>query len=329
MQIKDIARLAGVAPSTVSRVLNNSGYVSEEVRQRVEQMIEKTGYQPNIIAKSLKNKKSCTIGVIVPQIASESVACVVEAISVVCEAKGYQIILSNSMLKNENEALCLKSLVRRQIDGVIIMSSGVTSKLSEQIRQLPIPAIVIGQQSEEVFCISHDDVEASCALVDRLIQKGASRVAMLNVQTDDDAIRNKRAQGYLKALEKNGLRFDRSLLAYGDYSIHSGYEMMQQVWLASGQKPDAVFAVIDKIAIGALQYLKDCGILVPQECMVAGIGNNKLSQFAQPPLTSVDYGYNALGTTAANMLLETIESGGRLQGIYYMPYEIVERGSTR
>ena len=146
MQIKDIARLAEVAPSTVSRVLNGSGYVSAEVRSRVEKVIADTGYVPNSIAKSLKAKKSRTIGVIIPRIASFSMASVIEAVTRECEVAGYEVFLANTTLRVEKELSFLQAFARRQIDGVVMMSVKITPEHVKLIESLDFPVVVVGQQ---------------------------------------------------------------------------------------------------------------------------------------------------------------------------------------
>ena len=140
--------MAGVAPSTVSRVINDSGYVSAEVRGRVEEVIRRTGYVPNSIAKSLKAKRSHTIGVIVPRIASEAMARQIQGIAGECEQRRYEMLVANAGMKTENESACLEMLARRQIDGVVIMSSGVTADLRLRIDALEAPVVVTGQQAE-------------------------------------------------------------------------------------------------------------------------------------------------------------------------------------
>lgn len=327
MQIKDIARLAEVAPSTVSRVLNGSGYVSAEVRARVEKVIADTGYVPNSIAKSLKAKKSRTIGVIIPRIASFSMASVIEAVTRECEAAGYEVFLANTTLRAEKEISFLQAFARRQIDGVVMMSVKITPEHVRLIESLDFPVVVVGQQYPGLCCVTHDDREVAEMATSELLAAGRRRIAMLNVSLNDDSVRGERAQGYRDALEKEGLPFLPERVAYGDFTISSGKRCMQEIWERCPEKPDAVFCVSDRMAVGAAQYLKGLHVRIPEECALVGIGNDEISRFTYPSLSSVEYYYHEMGTKAAKLVLDGIEHGKSPEGVWYIGYSLVRRDS--
>ncbi len=327
MQIKDIARLAEVAPSTVSRVLNGSGYVSAEVRSRVEKVIADTGYVPNSIAKSLKAKKSRTIGVIIPRIASFSMASVIEAVTRECEVAGYEVFLANTTLRVEKELSFLQAFARRQIDGVVMMSVKITPEHVKLIESLDFPVVVVGQQYPGLCCVTHDDREVAEMVTSKLLSAGRQRVAMLNVSLDDNSVRGERAQGYKDALEKEGVPFLSERVAYGDFTISSGKQCMQKIWERCPEKPDAVFCVSDRMAVGAVQYLKGLQVRIPEDCAVVGIGNDEISRFTYPSLSSVEYYYHEMGTKAARLVLEGIERGKSPRGVWYIGYSLVRRES--
>ena len=325
MQIKDIARLAEVAPSTVSRVLNDSGYVSAEIRSRVEKVIADTGYEPNSIAKSLKAKKTNTIGVIIPRIASFSMASVIEAVTRECEAAGYEVFLANTTLRAEKEISFLKAFARRQIDGVVMMSVKITPEHVKLIESLDFPVVAVGQQYPGICCVTHDDRDVAEMVTSQFLAEGRRRVAMLNVSLDDNAVRGERTQGYRDALEKEGIPFLPERVAYGDFTISSGRQCMQQIWERCPEKPDAVFCVSDRMAVGALQYLKSIHIDVPEQCAIVGIGNDEISRFTYPSLSSVEYYFHEMGTKAAKLVLEGIENGKSSGGVTYIGYSLVRR----
>lgn len=329
MQIKDIARLAGVSPSTVSRVLNNSGYVSEEIRLKVQSVIDETGYRPNQIAKSLKDRSTKTIGIIIPQIASETMAKLVEAAYRCCNERGYKILMENTQLDWGREIESLKSLYHQQVEGILLMSVGLSQEHKQVIDSLKIPVIVTGQKMDGLCCYTHDNRNAVKALVTKMIERGKKRIAILNVDIEeDDSIRVQRELGYRDALSENGIEFDPKLAAYGKFSVASGMEMMGKIWNENEVKPDGVFAVTDKIAIGAMRFLMKQKVDIPVECAVAGVGNNKLSEFIEPALSTIEYHYTELGTAATNLLIDAIEGNEKAEGIHLMKYDIIERSST-
>ena len=329
MQIKDIARLAGVSASTVSRVLNNSGYVSEEIRKKVQAVIDETGYRPNQIAKSLKDKSTKTIGIIIPQIASETMAKLVEAAYQCCNKKGYKILMENTQLDSQREIECLKSLYHQQVEGILLMSVGLSSEHKRIIDSLNIPVIVTGQAMEGLCCYTHDNRNAAKDLVCKMIECGKKRIALLNVDIqEDDSIRVQRELGYRDALALHNIEFDPELVRYGKFTIASGTEMMEKIWNENQIKPDGVFAVTDKIAIGAMRFLVKEKINIPLECAVAGVGNNKLSEFTDPALTTVEYHCFELGTAVTEKLIDSIENRTKAEGIHLIKYDIIERSST-
>lgn len=329
MQIKDIARLAGVSPSTVSRVLNNSGYVSEEMRLKVQSVIDETGYRPNQIAKSLKDRSTKTIGIIIPQIASETMTKLVEAAYRCCNERGYKILMENTQLDWGREVESLKSLYHQQVEGILLMSVGLSQEHKQVIDGLKIPVIVTGQKMDGLCCYTHDNRNAVKALVTKMIERGKKRIAILNVDIEEyDSIRVQRELGYRDALSENGMKFDPKLAAYGKFSVASGMEMMEKIWNEDEVKPDGVFAVTDKIAIGAMRFLMKQKVDIPLECAVAGVGNNKLSEFIEPALSTIEYHYTELGTAATNLLIDAIEGNEKAEGIHLMKYDIIERSST-
>lgn len=329
MQIKDIARLAGVSPSTVSRVLNNSGYVSEEIRLKVQSVIDETGYRPNQIAKSLKDRSTKTIGIIIPQIASETMAKLVEAAYICCNERGYKILMENTRLDWGREIESLKSLYHQQVEGILLMSVGLSQEHKQVIDSLKIPVIVTGQKMDGLCCYTHDNRNAVKVLVTKMIERGKKRIAILNIDIEeDDSIRVQRELGYRDALSENGMEFDPKLAAYGKFSVASGMEMMEKIWNENEVKPDGVFAVTDKIAIGAMRFLMKQKVDIPIECAVAGVGNNKLSEFIEPALSTIEYHYTELGTAATNLLIDAIEGNEMAEEIHLMKYDIIERSST-
>lgn len=328
MQIKDIAKMAGVAPSTVSRVINHSGYVSAPVREQVEKIIRETGYVPNSVAKSLKMKRTDTIGVIIPQIASESMAKTLDGVSEICAQHGCHLLLANAGLDMRNELELLKSLPLRQIDGLLFMAAQVTQAHHEAISALEIPAVVTGQMMQGIPCVVHDDFGAARDITRLLLRRGRQKIAFINVKVPDEAIRHQRYKGFLLAMEEAGLPVCADWIDEGDFSLESGAQAAQRIWSRTREKPDALLAVTDKMAVGAMDFLRASGIPVPDAVAVAGIGNNKLSRYISPALSTVEYFHEQAGRLAAGMLFDEMDSPGSVHGCCIVPYELVQREST-
>ncbi|GKX67270.1 LacI family DNA-binding transcriptional regulator [Inconstantimicrobium mannanitabidum] len=330
MKIKDIADLAGVAPSTVSRVINNSGYVSEDLRKKIELVIEQTGYIPNNIAKSLKTKRTNTIGVIIPQVRSETVSKVVDGITQECNNRDYDLILANTNLSIEEELSYLKILQTKQLDGIIFMCTEITERHKDILEKVNIPIVIIGQEIQGFQCIIHDDFSAAKKLTNLLIDNNHKDIAFINVDKEDIAVKYERYYGFMEAMKEHNLKISEKWIEYGDFSIESGVNAMEKIWNKSQtRKPTAVFSVNDNMALGAISYLKNIGVNVPEQCSIVGIGNNKLSRFIEPALTTVEYYQEEVGKVAAICLLNKIEETDDINTNQYISYDIVERNSVK
>ena len=237
--------------------------------------------------------------------------------------------MENTHLDWGREIESLKSLYHQQVEGILLMSVGLSQEHKQVIDSLKIPVIVTGQKMDGLCCYTHDNRNAVKALVIKMIERGKKRIAILNVDIEeDDSIRVQRELGYRDALSENGIDFNPKLAAYGKFSVASGMEMMEKIWNENEVKPDGVFAVTDKIAIGAMRFLMKQKVDIPVECAVAGVGNNKLSEFIEPALSTIEYHYTELGTAATNLLIDAIEGNEKTEGIHLMKYDIIERSST-
>ena len=237
--------------------------------------------------------------------------------------------MENTQLDSQREIECLKSLYHQQVEGILLMSVGLSFEHKRIIDSLNIPVIVTGQAMEGLCCYTHDNRNAAKDLVCKMIERGKKRIALLNVDIqEDDSIRVQRELGYRDALALHNIEFDPELVRYGKFTIASGTEMMEKIWNENQIKPDGVFAVTDKIAIGAMRFLVKEKINIPSECAVAGVGNNKLSEFTDPALTTVEYHYFELGTAVTEKLIDSIENRTKAEGIHLIKYDIIERSST-
>lgn len=310
--IKEIAQRANVSRTTVSRVLNNSGYVSEKARNAVLKVIEETGYVPSQHAQSLRTKKTKVIGVILPKISTETSSRLVKGIDEILGKSGYQILLANTNLTPEKELENLRLLKSRHVDGVILSATNTEPELMEEIGQLAIPFIAVGQDMPGFSSIVFDDYQASRDSVQALISKGHERIAFIGVSETDPAVGGLRKKGYLDAMAESGLQVEDCWIQTGIFDVESGRGCMEEIMTRSSLKPTAILAVTDRLAIGAMQHVKELGLAIPNDIAIAGMGASELSKFIAPSLSTIDFMIEEAGREAASLMLELIDGGNKV-----------------
>ncbi|KPD03191.1 LacI family DNA-binding transcriptional regulator [Moellerella wisconsensis] len=307
MNIKEIAKLAKTSASSVSRVINSSGYVKEEVRQRINKVLEETGYRPNAFAKALHSKKSHTIGVILPKINATSSGECVAGIDGFFSAKGYSILLGNTHHQLNKELEFLDIFKEKQVDGVIFIATVLTPEHHKKLQKLAIPTVIIGQESpNNIPCVLFDEYHAAKEMTQYLLTTGKQRIAFIGVDESDISVGVHRRQGYLDALREQHIPIDEHLLAKGDFTHQSGFAACRAIFEKNTLKPDAIFAANDKMAIGAMNYLFSMDLQIPRDISVCGVGGGTLAQFYHPQLTTLIYDYKQAGIIASDLLYRQI-----------------------
>lgn len=325
MTISEIAKLAGVSSAAVSRYLNN-GSLSGEKRERIEQIVRKYNYQPSQNARAMRTKKSQRIGVVVPQIDSESVPRILSGISQVLDQKQYQVMLMNSNRDLEKEVQILESFENSQVDGLLLAASVLTERHEKALERLPFPIVIIGQQSREYSCVYHNDFEAAYEMMRHLLAEGSNYPVYLGVNRKDEAAGENRYQGVKRALEAYGKKIEQIPSAEVDFTVESGYEGMKHL-LERQERIDSVFCATDLIAVGALTCLKDQGYRVPQDVKVTGMGHGMMADLITPKLTTVHYSYKTSGMEAARLLVEQIENPEIEKRERLLEYRMVFQGT--
>ena len=332
MNIKEISKLANTSPSSVSRVINSSGYVKDEVKKRILKVLAETGYRPNAFAKALHSKKSHTIGVILPKINATSSGENVSGIDQFFSAKGYSLLLGNTdhQLKKELEFLDL--FKEKQVDGIVFIATLLTPEHQEKLKKLAIPVVIIGQESpEDIPCVLFDEYHASKEMTQHLLATGKQRIAFIGVDEWDISVGVLRHKGYCDALKEQNLTPDPALFAKGDFTHQSGFIACRQIMENNTVIPDAIFAASDKMAIGAMSYLFSIGLRIPEDISICGVGGGTLAEFYNPKLTTLAYNYKQSGVIASELLFQQLESlSPDTQRIHktYIPYELVIGKST-
>lgn len=304
MNIGEIAELAGVSRATVSRYLND-GYVSEEKKARIQQVIQQTGYTPSAQAQMLRRGRTNLIGVIVPKISSEAVSRMVDGITITLEQAGYHVLLGNTDLDIKKELEYLDIFQTHQVDGILFVGTQFPRKHLQRMKQVRVPIVVLGQHLSGYSCVYHDDFGAARDLTANLIDAGCKHIAYLGVDTKDEAAGGMRRKGYLEALAQAGIPMREELMMEGAFAFEAGYAHMQALY-QKYPEIDGVFCATDNIATGAMCWLKEQGIALPQQVKVCGVGDSRLARLVTPSLTSSHYHYKTGGIESAKILLDAI-----------------------
>lgn len=304
LNIIDIANLAGVSKSTVSRYLNN-GYVSEEARDKIKKVLDETGFTPQRQAKGMRTKKTNLIGVIVPKISSETPARVVEGITEILSPNGYDILIANTNLSIEKELEYLNIFKSNQVDGIIFMATKVTEKHIKVIEDLEVPIVVVAQDIQECSSVFFDEFQAVEDITNYVIKKGHKKLGYIGVYEEDIAVGLYRKQAYIKTLEKNNINIDYKNIKIGDFNEESGYRLTKEI-MDGTNTPTAIIAVTDNLALGAIEYLLDNNYKVPEDIAVVGMGDSKISRVITPKLTTVHYHYKTAGRKSAEIILKKL-----------------------
>lgn len=326
MNITDIAKMADVSVSAVSRYLNN-GYISEEKKQRVKEAIEKTGYKPSRQAQMLRTKKSKVIGVVVPKISSEAVSRIVDGISTCLSEKGYQMLIATTENNTDKEIEYLTLFDHTQVDGIIFVATWFSKAHKTVLRKLSIPFVLVGQKYEKYASVYNDDVNAARELTDILLDAGCRNLACFYVTEKDEAAGFNRKKGFKKALTARKMRANVEQFVETDFSIESGYAAATQL-LEQYPQVDGIFCATDAIAIGAMQRLKEEGKNVPKDVRIVSIGHTRLSRVVYPKLETVHFYYKNAGIESAKMILEMIEKEELIDRQVMLGFEIIHGESV-
>lgn len=331
VSIKDIAQLSGVSVATVSRVINNNGRFSEETRKKVLDVIEETGYQMNFSAKSLRMKKSFSIGVLVPDISNYFFSDVVQKIEEILFEKDYSTIICNTARNAEKEAAYLQMLESKMIDGLIVISGADEFGFDYSKSEKDIPYICIDREpknNKETIFISSNHYQGAFEATEALIHSG-SRQPVIAMHKRKSSSAKERFKGFKDALKKNNLVFDTKknqllLDSAEDYSDTLAGFLKQVPAL------DGIFAINDNIAMELLLELQRAGKQIPEEVRVIGFDNTPQTKYSAPSLSSVKQNTQDIAKNAVESLLELINQphSDKKGRAILLPVELVLRESS-
>lgn len=326
MTIKEIAKLANVSSATVSKILNGKDqYISEATRQRVLEIVEREGYIPNAIAKSLKIKSTKTIGIVIPDVMNLFFSELARGIEDAAEKKGYSVILCNSDNKESKEEKYIQILQEKMVDGIILTAS--ERSVSKSLKRRNTPMILLDRDisiDDNVGRIVVDNEDGAYNATNFLIDKGCKNIGFISSDNINKSS-GERFKGYKKAILEKGIEYDDKKIFLQNYTIETGYKGTMA--LLKETKIDGICCGNDLIAIGAIKALKEKGIDVPREVKVIGFDDIQVSQYMDPPLTTIKQPIYEMGEEAVNMLIAIIERE-EVNMLKILKTELIERGSS-
>jgi DNA-binding LacI/PurR family transcriptional regulator len=305
----DVAKMAGVSTTTISRIINGKGPVNIKTRLRVEKAMKELNYTPNYFAQGMRTQKTKLIAVIVPDYSNPGYTKMYESIEETARQQGYLCVVFNTGSDPERELHYIKEIIKRQIEGIIYYTySGRKENinfLKDISKQIPVVFMdnVVGE--DEVPCVRTDGFKATREAVKYLVNEG-KRTRIGYIKAGYRAARE-RYQGYRKALEDCSIEFDPSLVYEGDFSMKSGFDGARYM-MSLSEPPDAIMAATDLMAIGIIKYLKQAGIAIPEEVSVIGFDNMPLCTIIEPSLTTIGQPMKKIGQIAAGLLIEKINN---------------------
>jgi LacI family transcriptional regulator len=302
--MRDVAERAGVSITTVSHVINETRPVSDELRSRVLAAIDDLGYQPNVLARSLRRGKTHTIGMIVPDSANPFFAEVARGVEDTSFEQRYSVILCNSDGDLDKELFYTNVLVEKQVDGIIFVAAGGSAERIRDLQARRIPLVVVDRDVPDVAVDSvlTDNARGGELATRHLIELGHRRIGCV-AGPSDVTPSAERITGYRDALRAASVSVDEALIVRGDFQYESGYRATQQL-LSMNDPPTAVFACNDLMAVGAVSAALELGREVPRDLSVVGFDDVRLASFVNPPLTTIVQPKYEMGVLAAKMLVE-------------------------
>lgn len=308
MNIKEVAKKAGVSVATVSRVLNHPDSVAPATKERILQVINEVEYTPNWFARGLNFNKTNTIALLIPNILNPSYMEIAKGVEDVAHQKGYTTLLCNGENALEKEREYIDSLIKRRVDGIVLVSSLLENKDVEAIKKQGTPVVLIGENRDvsEVPIVRIDCQNAAYKAVRHLLDIGYKDIAIIHGRTPEKENLRK-IEGYRQALSEEGILEVNEFIIQAENIVEGGYLAAKKL-VELTKRPRAIFASSDLIAFGAMDAMKDYGLCVPDDIAIVGFDNIKMSNLIEPKLTTVEKPLHKMGVVGARLLFDTMEN---------------------
>lgn len=322
--IKDVARLAGVTVTTVSRVLNNRGYISDATRKKVYEAMEELNYQPNEIARSLHRRKSKLIGLIIPTVSHPFFGELASFIEYYAYLRGYKVLVCNSLLDRKKEKEYIDMLKSNQVDGIVMGSH--TLDVEEYVN-LNYPIVTFDRCISENFpYISSDNYHGGKLATNLLIEKGCKKIAHISGNLQLNLLANKRSEAFIELAKKHGVEF---VIVETEVNVfnHTQYESIIRTLLTEHPDIDGVFASSDVIAAYLIQQCYFMNKRIPEDIKIVGYDDIKLASLFVPPITTIHQPIEDMAKHAVELIMNQInEEPFEKENVF--PVQLIERSTT-
>lgn len=333
--IKDVAREAEVSPSTVSRVISDSSQISCETKEKVRTVMDRLGYHPNAIARSLVNQRCNSIGLVMSRptdrvLANPFFTDIIQGIAASAQQENFSLMLTSADSYESETREALNLVKKRQVEGLILMASRISGDLINTLVRENHPFVLVGRSLEhsEIPRVDNNNIRAVKDAVTKLIARGYSNIAFLS-GPQDYVVCQDRLQGYREALVEAGLAYSPKLVSYAEFSYEAGLKEAHNLFARCRQKIDLIFGADDLLALGALRAAEARGWGVPEDMGVIGFNDTPAASLVNPGLTTVRIPIKEMGKRAARMLISIIEDHNYQGEEVIIPTEIIWRNSVR
>jgi LacI family transcriptional regulator len=328
--IKDVAKLASVSISTVSRVLNNSGYTSEETKKKVFEAVENLNFRKNIVAAAMINKQTSTFGLIIPDIKNVFYADLTRAVEDAANQHGFNVILCNTDNDLKKEAEYISFLLQKGIDGIIFSTPEIKNRnIKEVIKSRPdLPIVILGSKVVGVHVdeVLVDNFEGAYNATIHLLELGHKKIGFIAGQPDSYAT-IERQKGYEAALEEYQLSLDPENIILDEFKVGSGYNKGKEMLLRKN-RPTAIFAGNDAIAVGVYKAARELDIQIPEELSIVGFDDSQYAEIVYPSLTTVRTPVLEMGEKAIEMGILLSKKNKKFKETITFQPELIVRSST-
>jgi DNA-binding LacI/PurR family transcriptional regulator len=332
--IKDVAKLADVAPSTVSRVIANSPRISERTKRIVRAAMEELGYHPNYHARSLANRSTHTIGIIMPSSGNTVFQNpffpeVIRGISTKAHENDYGLYMSTGANQKEIYEGVVNMVQGGRVDGIVLLYSRIDDELIDYLLDRQFPFTIVGkpyQHEEKIVHVDNDNFRAAQEATDFLIQLGHKKIGFVGGGLDF-VVTMDRLLGYERATRLAHLPFDKDYIVHQEFLLEGGQEAIKKL-ISLPEPPTGLVVADDLMAFGIVNALTDLGLKVPDDMSIISFNNIMLAEYANPSLTSVDIGIFQLGYTAADCLFKILNKEELESTRITVPHTIIKRQST-
>ncbi len=326
--LQDIAKKAGLSKTTISRALNDKPDVSPETKDRILRIAKDLGYTPNLLAKSLRSRKSKTMGIIIADISNPFFASVAKVVEDAARKKGYSIILCNTDEEYEEEQEAIQTLLEKRVDGILIAPVQTKDQNIVELKRRKIPFVLLGRHFDilEADYVITDDIQGAFSATKYLIKKGHKKILFVNGPLHISSAKERLA-GYKRAFLENGIRYEDKLVRSGAVRMEDGYRIMKEI-LDNKDNITAVFAYSDLVAFGAMKALREANLKIPEQIAVVGYDDIEFASSLEIPLTTVCIPKRQLGKEAVRVLDDKIKERSKGTQRITLKTELIIRKSA-